>query len=364
MNRPLKEIAYGSIPNTFDTFLEKTLALDVPKEHAAIPKRRVIVIAVAVVLLIGCTALAVAHQMGILDVINIWQPGMVNREEAAGLITTDITQSIVDLAHATVSVREAYYDGTMLRVLIEAVPKIEGEVPIPYPWTKQRDMRGEAAAFGDTFFGMDMHVYVDGIENPFTGSGSIREGASLLFPYTTKLPDGQTHPGTLNITARATVYGDGSDEIIEMADLVFTVQQSAKPVTQTFPINLSLEMVDILDVTINRTPLEMIVSFRYQQNLFAFRGIEIVPENGIVSRVRYYSTFGSRDPETGIETYEYQLPPGESMPGAITLLVLPSNDIVIIDTATGAYQVRVAEVEHREMEMAVTIVDPPEASGK
>lgn len=205
--------------------------------HKSHPARRICVLAVAIVLLIGATALA-ADNLGLAF---FWQDAS---PEAESLVEKSIPQSGGQLRDATFTVREAVFDGNTL----QAVVAIQAE--------KRPVMLGH-----------DGNVRADAVLVDCGEAGSIswaEEAEGTLLLYLSQPV--QSEEAQLSVTWPCRTYtasDDGTSWVKQQEGVLeFTVPRVA-PQTLTLRTSADLGVLNVTQIDVAYTPLGMDLQIHY-----------------------------------------------------------------------------------------------------
>lgn len=352
MNQPLNEKVFGKIPEDFDAMLLKACEWE-PAAQAGRKLTRVLVIALCL-LLIACTALAVAHNLRIIDLFGI---GAVDREEAATAIETSIVQSGGETSLGTFRVSEAYYDGVFLRFIVqgeflkETVLISEGFMHLP-------DSE-EIADLPGTRVGVKASADCPALDNPVYVYPPYGEGGQMLIGNAF-IPEGK-RADTLHFALSIDLLNIDDRSIIDSTVLSFTVPKTVEATTKEFILDIQTDFVAVDKATIARTPLEVFASIEYRPLLRVFSGFTVVPDDGYILKDgrSYFYGIHSNIPalNDGKGRVDYVLPVEHAEGEALTLWIPGTDQAIVIDLHTGEASVKKAITHFEGEDKIVEIVE-------
>lgn len=338
---------FGEVPARFDACIADALRQEEkPMKRKKIPA---LVFAALLIFALACTALAVAHRVGLIDVLYTYDPQ--DGGDIDSVILRDISQEGGQMDLATCTAREAIYDGRMVYFLVEIAPTREGDAFVFDAWQMVKSAVEEASPYGDTFWGVQMSATeVEAGTHIFTHY--VREGAALVMVGSRMLPEG-TSPEVLSIEAKV-ILTNRDGEVQDATTLTFDIPRTAEPDIQHIEANLTHDLVEIQTIDIARTPAEMLVSITCKPLLRAFGSISRIPEDG---RVRYYeySNYISRNEEDGTQLFEFQLPSRAEMPEEIPFWIEGTDQALVIYPGSGTAALKPVEVHYADVETTVTL---------
>lgn len=337
MSRPLKERAYGQIPDDFDDMLIKACDWQ-PQARPARPVRRALVIACCLVL-IACTALAVAQGLRLIDLFGV---GRVDPDEAAAVIDTAVTQTGGSTTQADFTVQEVFYDGTFVRFAVGGAPT-SGGVLLDARFMAYPEQPGTAALPGPRY-GVAATAHTPQLAEPLP-MYLREEGGSLLLFASTFLPEG-TAPDALDMTIDIDMLDIDSGAVLGSTALAFTARRTAEPATRTYNLDITTDYVTIHSVKVARTPLEAFVSIEYTPLLRVFGGFMAVPEDGYIRRYDRTYTFGTygglHQMQDGVAQTSLVLPVEHADGDTLTLWISSTDLAVVLNLQTGEATIKEA----------------------
>ncbi len=352
----MKKIDWQSIYGPETDELWQLVATALQQEEKPMKRKSLSAILIAALLIIALTAgaLAVAQKAGLLDWITTYDPQ--NGEDGAAVVLTDIPQEGGVAERGTFTVREAFYDGRTMRLLVDATPTNEGDA---FVWSVAMNTRytvDEAKKFGDTLLGIAMHGRITNAGVEDLSHFFLRQEAGLAYIASTLLPEGVS-PETLNVVLSFSILDSKTGDILEETTITCEIPKTAEPDIKQFDINQDYELVHIDDITISRTPVELLVSIRYKPLLAVFHSFASIPDDGLVNYYRVGGSMGSYDYETGIHTGQFMLPAGTGIPETIPLWMRGTEEALVINTTTGEVTIRPVKVESKGGDTIVTLSD-------
>lgn len=332
--------AYGRAPDS----LREAVVHALREEGAPQRRRRVsaLVLAAALILLLGITALAVAGHMGLLSSWYSYDPQKSG--DASGLITDRIRLTGAAMAHADVQVREAFYDGQSARFLVAVTPKETGDA---FTWGRFSDsepMLEEALAYGDAVLAVDCEATAPGMMRQWPDmmmSSYQREGGGLLFIFTHPLPEG-TSPDALPVELTLSVAVPGEAAMLETGAFAFEIPQTAVPDAAIYPLDRDLESAHIGELQLSYTPLETTVVYSYRPLYRNHVAMGLVGEDGQVQPLAS-SLMDWEEGDDGMMRERIVWPTESALPERIVLWIYQTDEVIVLDTVAGKASVHPAK---------------------
>ena len=145
MNRKDFRSAFGAPDPAFIRAVRRT-ALELTKKEEPVMKRKLrvsLLVAVLIVLLLAAAAFAAATHWGILDFFKLYDQPIQPMASAKGMISSDLGSDQNDKLRMTV--REAVYDGAVVRAVVEIAPREGSNLLLVDPWSSQELDSGDRA---------------------------------------------------------------------------------------------------------------------------------------------------------------------------------------------------------------------------
>ena len=356
----MKKIDWQSFYGEPTDALRRTVADALQKEETPVKRKSftAILITALLIVLLAATAVAVVSQMGLLDMMDHYDPD--NSEEIAGMILTDIPQEGGDLEGVSFEVLEAIYDGHTVHFAILATPKEEGTHLTEFGsfWRIYDSYQEFGSYFGikklaGLFCEADVLSGGAVIESEYSsmsgiasGSRDLRDGRYLRV-YEDTLPPGISPE---ELTIRMTIGYTEDLEYPELSEMTFTLPKTAEATVRSFDVDKQIGENTLHYVSITHTPLELTVRI-LQDELMDYM---LIDEDG-VSRAKLNHTYTiSNEDETSYSFQGIWGTPAE-MPDTLTLWIQDTNMAMVIDTQTGEITLHPAKADNDRMRFEVDL---------
>lgn len=347
MNRqdaPMERIdghdAFGDMPQGFERAVLRAL-----EAGEAQPVRRVrlgLVIALLVVVL-AATGLAVARQYGLLDFLYASDRPPVG--DVSGLIVTDIPVEGAQPESAAFTVREATYTANMLRFVVVVTPQAEGIALV-----NEMDMdiplyRDEALSYGERLLAAYVNPWAPGVEITGASFNVEREGARLVYGFTMPLP--VDAPPIVQVNLHCSLF-DPEEwpyyDSMEEAEITFTLARGEAGILLDTDVDIDTPEAHITHIAVTHSPFELVLQVAYEPTRLDTLRFVALDEEG-----RMLESVGSglgRTTEAELTFDETAWATTEVPPETVRIWIYGTNTALVIDIATGAVEVRHAQMEH------------------
>jgi hypothetical protein len=239
MNQRNFRSAFGAPDPAFVRAVRRT-ALELTKREEPVMRRKLrvsLLVAVLIVLLLAAVAFAAANHWGVLDFFKLYEQPIQPMESAKDMISTNL--GCDENAKLRMTVREALYDGAVVRVVVEVAPKQCSNLLLVDPWSSLEldsgdgagdSWREKAKASGKTLYTPDVLFLLDTRSLPGNGQNlqslsyddlkffpslaeslsagylCVSENDALVYSLTGVVKEKET--GSLDLTVALPVYGD------------------------------------------------------------------------------------------------------------------------------------------------------------
>lgn len=332
MSQLLKKQIFGEIPDDFDALLIRACNHE-PEVKSYRRPTRALVIVLCILLLAG-TAFAVGRGLKIVDLFGV---GSVDEKEAKMVIDTAVAQRGGVTSIADFTVREAFYDGTFLRFVIESNNKQEAVLlNAGFMMLKETE---ETSGLPGKRYGVQASMDSPDVYLRFPGV-SMRYIEESLYLFTNSFLFEGAAADRIELSVSIDLLDVDDSSIVESTTLSFTVKRTATPITKEYDLSFDTDYVRLEKVTIAKTPLEIIASLEYRPLLRAFGNFTLVPEDGYVVKDNHqysHATNGSLPnmADGGKTTMQYVLPVDQGNENVLTLWITNTDQAIQIDLDTG-----------------------------
>lgn len=324
----------------YEQKLERRLASLGQPRPAVRPMRRAVWIAAALTLL-AATALA-AQRLGFMDFIRHYDAG--NGGDIQGLVQEAIGQTGGETSLAAFSVRAAAYDGRELQVVVGVTPKNPDEVVLEEDTDEYAiaalATRGKQPIYTTVFI-----ESIGGVSQGHTGNSGVRqEGNALVFGIYTDCALETQSP--VEIVINCAVWEKGGE--ILRSELRFELP-SALPEQRKLMLEADLGAARVTGLALSHTPLGLHAVIDYTPVLTLNPAFVLIQPDG-----SWFDGETLTDWDKAAGTYSARCvwPTAPQLPSTLTLWCYGSQTAAVIDTSTGALEmkpVRIAYGEHDEI---------------
>jgi hypothetical protein len=337
----LAEQEPAPVSDRYEEKLERRLASLGQAKPTARPMRRAAWIAAALTLL-AATALA-AQGLGFVDFIRHYDEG--NGGDIQGLIQESIGQIGGETSLASFSVRAAAYDGRELQVVIGVTPKNPDDVALEED-TDKHALAALAAQGKRPIYATVLVASIGGVSpQGYTGNSGVRqeENALVCGIYTGCTLETQS---PVEIVINCAVWEKGGE--ILRSELHFELPV-IDPEQKKLTLEADLGVARVTGLELSHTPLGLHAVIDYTPVLTLNPAFVLVGPDG-----SWFDGETQTDWDKAAGTYSARCvwPTAPVLPPSITLWCYGSKTAAIIDTATGALEikpVRIAYGEHDEI---------------
>lgn len=320
----------------YEQKLERRLASLGQAKPTVRPMRLAAWIAVALTLL-AATALA-AQRLGYMDFIRHYDAG--NGGDIQGLIRETIDQTGGETSLASFSVRAAAYDGRELQVVIGVTPKNPDDVVLE----EDIDEYTIAALVEQGKRPLYAAVFVESVggvpQKNGGNSGVDREKNALVFGMYTDCMLETRSP--VEVIINCFVWEEGGE--ILRNELRFELP-TVPPEERTLALNADFGTTRVTGLALSHTPLGLHAVIDYAPVLTLNPGFVLIQPDG-----SWFDGETLTDWNKAAGTYSARCvwPTSPELPSSITLWCYGSETAAIIDTATGAAQMKPIQIEYGE----------------